>query len=106
MNVNKNLVEITMLLVIAAGFIFAITSRSVLATYSLAVLLGIVFGKIWYKFRRKPRIPFLIIVAGFAVGYGIGTIYGSRIFSVMLFVLAMIASYMIHERAIIRDYSH
>jgi len=98
LNFSKDWVEILMIIVIALGFAVAITSKSAAVVSIIALLAGIFLGRVLYETRKGPKIPVVLISAGFVIGYLVGTIYGNRLVVLLLFVIGMLLGYATHEK--------
>jgi CHASE2 domain-containing sensor protein len=98
MAIDKNWAEVLIIVVLALGFILAITSKTAAVIYAIALLAGFFLGRVIYETRKGPTIPVALISAGFVVGYLIGTIYGNRMVVLLLFATGMFLGYLLHER--------
>jgi len=98
MAIDKNWAEFLIVVVLVAGFLLAITSKTAAVIYAIALLSGFFLGRVIYETRKGPTIPVALITAGFVVGYLLGTIYGNRLVVLLLFVVGMLLGYILHER--------
>lgn len=101
----KNWAEFFFFVVMVIGIIIALwaTSFSAVISYIVVFLSGMIGGRLLYDRRKKLTAPYYIIIAGFLIGYVIGTYYGSRKVIIILFILGVLFSYHLHKKGYIRD---
>ncbi len=94
--------EIAALLFLFAGLFMALFSGSPFTLYTVCFLTGLLFGRVWYKYRKKESIPVFLFIVAFFLGFILGGIWANlRLIS--LFLLAgILAGYWIHAKKIIR----
>jgi hypothetical protein len=87
------------------GLIVALwaTSFSAVISYIVVFLSGMIGGRLLYERKKKLTFPYYIILAGFLIGYVIGTYYGSRKVVIILFVLGILFSYHLYNKGYVRD---
>ena len=90
-------------ILMALGFIIALTARSATVLYLVALLFGGISGRWWWKFKGNPRAAPAVIIFGFLVGYLLGSFYGSRKVVLILFAVGMAISYILHDKGIIHS---
>ena len=96
-----NWAEFFALVLLIIGFIIAVSAGSAVVLYIISMLFGAAFGRWWYRFRKKLKVPAAIITIGALIGLTLGSFYGSREVVIILFILGFIASYYLHEQKII-----
>ena len=85
------------------GVIVALSAPSAIISYAIIFISGIFAGRLVYERKNKIQLPYLMIIAGFVIGYLIGVYYGSRKIVVLMFVLGTVLSYNLYEKEVIRD---
>jgi hypothetical protein len=95
--------EIVGFILLLVGLMISLSIGSSFLTYVSAFLFGLIFGRIWYQQRKDRKVPYLIITAGFIVGYIVGTYYGSRTVTVVIFLLGGAISYYIHKKGYVPE---
>jgi len=87
------------------GFIVSLwaSSFSVVISYIVVFLSGMIGGRLLYERRKNLPFPYYIIIIGFLIGYVIGAYYGSRKVIIILFILGLLFSYHLHKKGYIRD---
>ena len=95
--------EFFFLVVMIIGILIALSSPSAFISYIIAFLAGIFAGRIIYERKGKTSFPYIIIIAGFAIGYLLGIYYGDRRITIVLFVAGAVLSYKLHDKKIFRD---
>jgi hypothetical protein len=79
------------------------TTLSAFISYIIVFLSGMIGGRLLYQRKKNLTFPYYIILAGFLIGYLIGTYYGSRKVIIVLFVLGILFSYHLFNKGYIRD---
>lgn len=98
-----NWAEFFALVLLIIGFFIAISAGSAVVLYIISFLFGAAFGRWWYKFKKKLKVPAAIITLGALIGLALGSFYGSRDMVVILFILGFVGSYHLHDRKIIHS---
>ena len=101
----KNWAEFFFFVIMVLGLIVALwaTSFSAVISYIVVFLSGMIGGRVLYERKKKLTFPYYIILAGFLIGYVIGTYYGSRKVVIILFVLGILFSYHLYNKGYVRD---
>jgi hypothetical protein len=103
MNFGKRWVEIIFLTLLVIGFLFSLLAPSAVLSYLIIFAMGMICGRMIY-FRKKSMVfPYVMIMVGFLIGYLIGSRYGNWLVIAVLFVLASILSYYLHEQGYVKD---
>ena len=87
-----------------AGFFLAIFSPSPLVLYTVCFLMGLIFGRIWYKYRTSECIPLFIIVMAFFLGFVLGGIWANLRVIALTLMAGTLAGYWLHAKKIIRTF--
>ena len=95
--------EFFFLAVMIIGILIALSSPSAFISYIIAFLAGIFAGRLIYERKGKTSFPYIIIIAGFAIGYLLGIYYGSRWVAIILLVIGAVLSYKLYDKKILRD---
>jgi len=99
-------------IILVVGFLFSTFSGSGVMSIIILFLGGMIFGRIRFRTRTHSKMPLFFLTLFFLFGYIIGTILILRLFKhiftwtfffILIFILGNIASYMLHEKKIIRD---
>ena len=88
---------------LVVAFIIGITILNVFLSYVAAFLLGLMMGRLWFRYKRHLKFTWFLIIMGFLLGYVIGTFYSNTKIIVALFVLGWIVGYIIHEKEIVKS---
>ena len=106
-NFFENWVETVSIVVLIVAFIlFLIVGTSAVMNYIISFLCGLVFGRLWYKYRHHMKEKWGMMIIFFAIGIFLAasiTGYGIRLIIIVVYLVGIIASYMIHERGLIRS---
>ncbi len=99
----KNWMEFFFLVLMVIGIFTALISPSAVISYIIIFLAGLAAGRLIYERKHKIQFPYLIIIAGFVIGYIVGVYYGDRKLVVLLFVIGAIISYWMYDKKILKD---
>ena len=99
----KNWFESFFLALIVVGIAVALSAPSAAISYAVIFLSGIFAGRLIYERKHKMKFPYVMIIAGFVIGYLIGVYYGSRMVVIALFAIGAILSYKLYDKKILKD---
>ncbi len=99
----KSWMEFWFLVLVLVGLAVALLAPSAFIGYLIALLSGFFAGRLLYERKHKISFPYIIIMAGFAIGYVIGVYYASRSIVVLMFILGAVLSYKLYDKKILRD---
>ena len=94
--------EITASILLIIGFFFAILSGNTTTLYIVCFLMGLIFGRIWYKFRMSQCIPVFLAIMAFFLGFILGGIFANLRIIALTLLAGILISYWIHEKRILR----
>jgi ABC-type spermidine/putrescine transport system permease subunit I len=102
MKLESGWAEIFALFFLLGGFYLSVLLHNPIYSYITIFLSGFIAARFFY-FRRyaEPIFPFVLIIAGFLLGYLIGSIWVSRLFVLVFFVLGYGLSYYLHQKKIL-----
>ena len=99
----KNWMEFFFVVLMFIGIFVALLSPSAVISYLIIFVSGMFAGRLIYERKNKIRFPYIMITAGFVIGYLIGVYYGNRGIVIALFVIGAIFSYKLYDKKILRD---
>ena len=99
----KNYMEFFFIILIAAGLLLALLVPSAIISYALILLSGLAAGRLIYERKNKIMLPYLVIIAGFLIGYLIGMRYGDRTVVIESFLIGAVLGYYLFEKKILKD---
>ena len=99
----KNYMEFFFIILIAAGLLLALLVPSAVISYVLIFLSGLAAGRLIYERKNKMMLPYLVIIAGFLIGYLIGMKYGDRTVVIESFLIGAVLGYYLFEKKILKD---
>lgn len=97
-NLFRNWVEFLFVVVLIIGFGISISLESLGVTYFVIFLCGMVVGRMWYQGKKAIKLPTMLVIVGFVVGYIFGTRYGGWKGILFFFVLGALIAYYIYEK--------
>ena len=95
--------EIISFVLLIIGFFFAIGAGSAVIAYTLVLLGGAMGGRLWFRVKKSFKIPWIIILMGFLVGFMLGSRYGDKRMIFLFYIFGIMASYYLHDRKIIKS---
>lgn len=98
-----NWAEFFAFVLLVIGFIIASSAGSAVILYIVSLLFGGAFGRWWYRFKKKLKVPIVVIIIGALVGLTLGSFYGDRRVVVVLFIVGFAISYYLHDKKIIHS---
>lgn len=99
----KNWMEFFFIVLMVLGMIVALASPSAVISYFIIFFVGMFAGRLIYERKNKMQLPYLLIIAGFVIGYLIGIYYGDKKLMIILFVIGAILSYNLYNKRILKD---
>jgi hypothetical protein len=98
--------ETISLVLLAIGFVASLLAGSLVMSYIIVAICGMMFGRIWYRNRKNFRFTWFLIMFGFAAGYMLGNTvinnYASNIYIAIFFLFGIMFSYHMHAKNYIR----
>ena len=85
------------------GVLVALSAPSAIISYAIIFISGIFAGRLVHERKNKIQLPYLMVIAGFVIGYLIGVYYGSRRVVIVLFVAGAIFGYKLYDKKILKD---
>lgn len=95
--------EFFFLVLMAIGLLAALWAPSAFISYAVAFLAGLFAGRLIYDRKGKMSFPYIVIIAGFAIGYILGVYYGDRRIVVILFIIGSVLSYELYDKKVLKD---
>ncbi len=86
------------------GVFTALWAPSAVISYTIALISGMFAGTLIYERKHKIKFPYLMIIAGFLIGFIIGVYYGSRKVVVIMFILGAIISYQLYNKKVLKGF--
>ncbi len=102
LKVEEQWVEVFTVCFLVLGFMISILLQNRILSYLSVLIAGLLAGRIYYTKRfAEPILPFILIILGFLLGYFIGAVWVSRLWTAGLFLAAFFLSYWLHLKKII-----
>ena len=99
----KNYYEYLFFALVVIGIVVALLAPSAVISYAVIFLSGIFAGRLLYSRKNKTQFPYLMVIAGFVIGYLIGVYYGSRRIAIALFAIGAVVGYKLFDKKILKD---
>jgi hypothetical protein len=102
LDIFENWAEYVSFILLVIGFFLAAGSGSAIVSYVIIALCGMVGGRILFKFKTDLKIPWVVIMLGFLIGFTIGSFYGDKRIIVIGYVIGIALSYYLHDKGILK----
>jgi hypothetical protein len=99
----KDWAEFIALMLLVVGVIVSLLAGSKVMSYFVVTLAGMMFGRLWYRLKKKLKFTWFLITLGFIIGYLIGDYYGDSFTVLVLFIIGLLVSYYLHNAGIIES---
>lgn len=87
---------------ILVGFFVSLLLTNAFLVYAVILLSGFLAGRVFYIKRfKEPVFPFILMIVGFLFGYVLGSVWASRFWTVVFFVIGFAVSYFLHLKKIL-----
>jgi hypothetical protein len=90
--------DIIFLSLLSLGIITALLTGSAMVFYIVSFMVGLLFGRVWYKTKSALQFKYFLMITLFMVGFIIGNAligYGSPWITLVLYIAGIMASYYI-----------
>ena len=86
---------------LAVGLVIGAATSSTSTIYATCFLMGLLFGRLWWRWKTGNRVPIFLSIMTFFFGFTLGTLFADlRIVSILL-LLGVVLGYWLHEKKII-----
>ncbi|MBI5388971.1 hypothetical protein HZB01_01165 [Candidatus Woesearchaeota archaeon] len=102
-NFFENMVELVMLIALIIGFLLALFLASAVLSYITIIACGFISGRLFFRRKDSTKIAYYIIIGIFLIGYILGDFYGDKRAVMLLFLIANIISFKLHQEGYVRD---
>ncbi|MBL7055084.1 hypothetical protein ISS05_04975 [Candidatus Woesearchaeota archaeon] len=99
----KSWAEFFFFVLIITGIIIALSTPSAIISYFVIFLSGIFAGRLLYFRKKKLKVAYYIVIAGFLIGYLLGSYYGNRKIIIVLFFIGAVLSYYMFDKNVLKD---
>lgn len=96
-------VEYAFIALAIIAFIIANHLQRPIISYTIIFLFGLLFGRVWFKYKNRRKVDIFFIITGFIFGYILGQLEGSTTTAFALFILGIIIAYLMHDKDWIRS---
>src|SRR3989338_3061014 len=85
------------------GLVIALLSGTFWVLYSVAFLLGLLFGRIWYRQRSSSKIALVIILLLLLLGIIVGSFFAWVRPVTILLLSGVVLAYWLHKKGIVES---
>ncbi|MBI4141092.1 hypothetical protein HY485_04620 [Candidatus Woesearchaeota archaeon] len=97
-SMSDDLVEVVVLFVLILSFFLSVFTNSFATKLILIFVVGLMFGRAWFLFRKKTKLALTAIVAGFLLGFLLGNLFENIRELTILFLAGFFLAYYAHEK--------
>ncbi len=88
---------------LVVGFVMSLSAPNVVYIYVLVVLVGLAFGRLFFRYRDKVKAPLFLSILGFLAGFLLGSFRADLKVVIFLYVASIYFSYFVHEKKLIKS---
>jgi len=99
---SSDWVEVVALLVLIGGFILSAFADSLAIKLILIFIVGIMFGRVWFLFKKRGKLALSSLIAGFLLGFLVGNLLDNIGEIVLVFFAGLFVGYYIHKKKLIK----
>lgn len=100
-----DLPELIAFCVLVLGFFLALFSSNLFILYAVCFLAGLLFGRVWWKFKTANKLPVFLSVIGFLLGFILGSLFANLRLIILLMFGGMVIGYFVHEKNLLNVWS-
>ena len=104
MNFMLDWPELVALIFLIIGLVFALTANNAIVLYVVCFIMGLIFGRMWYRFKLNSAIPLFILIMGLFLGLALGGIWANLRIITLVLLAGWIAGYWLHAKKIVRSF--
>jgi hypothetical protein len=105
-NVNTTWAELIALLFLIAGLFVSFMNTNPYILYFMCLIVGLILGRIYYRFKNRAIFTLVIITGGFFAGLLLSVVYADLKIVTISIALGGFLGYWLHEKGIIRSIEH
>jgi len=101
-NLQKQWVELLFGVFLIIGIIISFTAPNLPVSFILLFLTGIMAGKMLYFGKKAIKLPTVLVIIGFILGYTLGTRFTSWKGVLLVFLLGGLVGFYIYEKGYLK----
>ena len=102
MDLNFDWAEFFALFFLLFGFMVGIFSSSPKAMIGVVFLVGLMFGRSWYVWKKRGKVPIFLVIMGFVFGTLFWFFYVDPRVLIIVFCIGAWAGYMVFKKKLLR----
>jgi len=95
--------EVSGFILLVIGFFVALAAQSAAVSYLIILFVGMMGGRVWFRIKKNMKLAWVIILAGFLIGFVLGSLYGDNRMIILLYIIGIGASYYVHDKGLIKS---
>jgi len=95
---DRSWMEGYFILFLLIGLWLSLSTSSAFVNYVIITISGLLSGRLMFRRKGLFKFAYVMIIIGFVLGFIFGSYYGNRTIIVILFILANIVSYYLHDK--------
>ena len=100
--IHKRYAEILAIIFLFLGFYISVSTVNPVFGIIAIFIAGFAAGRVYYFKRKKdPILPYILVVAGFIVGFLMGNVWSSRLVVLLFFAIGFGLSYWLYMKNIL-----
>lgn len=97
-SMSEDFVEVVILFVLILSFFLSVFTDSIVTKLILIFIVALMFGRLWFLFKRKTKLALTSILVVFLLGFLLGNLLENVRELVMLFFAGFLLAYYAHEK--------
>jgi len=94
--------ETVALIVLCAGFFLSVLARSMMFQYIIIILGGMVFGRLFARWKPHRRYGLVLIMIGFLMGSMLGGVWANKKLLVVFYAIGIWAGWNLEKEGLLR----
>jgi len=101
-DIAENWVEYLFFILLVFGFFLSIGSGSAVVSYFIIFFCGMMGGRLLFRLKKDLKIPWIIILVGFLIGFVMGSFYGDKKIIILSYIIGIVMSYYLHDKGLLK----
>ena len=96
-----DLPELIAFCVLTLGFFLGLFSSNLFILYAVCFLSGLLFGRVWWKFKTANKVPVILSIVGFLLGVILASLFANLRLIIILVLGGIILGHYVHEKTLL-----
>ena len=101
-NWMRDWVEFVVLFIFVISVFLSFASESLAVRLIIVFIVGLMFGRIWFVYKKRMKFALSGVIIGFLFGFLLGNFFGNIQEIILVFLIGFFASYYLHSKKLLR----